>query len=532
MRAIPLLFLLLAACRATGLDALFEGEAGPRARSDDRTLIIGKPGDVIALDPAVVTDNESVEVIEQLFERLVRYRPGTREIEPALATHWEVFEHQTLWIFHLRDGVRFHDGTPVDAAAVVFSFERQRNPFHPFHEPASAYWRDQYGYIEKIEAVDRLTVRIKIERPFAPFLSSLAMFPASIVSPAAVERWGSDFGRHPVGSGPFRFQSWVPEDRVILERFPGYWGQKPRLDRVVFRAIADARQRLVAVEGGTIDVAYAVLPEELQYVALHPDLRIHVADAENVAYVAMNNAKPPWNDLRVRRAVNHAVNKEPIVKLVYQGLAVPAVGPLPPTTWSYRGDVTRYPYDPLAARALLAQAAAEGRFDAKQRYTLYAPRTPRAYVPDPEQMARVVQRNLADVGIQVDLVVQDFGPHQAAVHAGLHDLALHGWTSDNGDPDNILHVLLDRDDVPQGPEHNIAFYRNAEVHGLLRYAEESLDKQERTGFYRRVQAIIADEAPWVPLAHSQSAVVARRDVQDLSVQPTGSVPYWLTWLDR
>jgi len=480
----------------------------------------------------VVTDNESVEIIEQVFERLVRYRPGSREIEPALATHWEVFEHQTLWVFHLRDGVRFHDGTPFDADAVVFSFERQRNPFHPFHEPQSTYWRDQYGYIEKIEAVDRLTVKIKIERPFAPFLSSLAMFPASIVSPTAVREHSAEFGRHPVGTGPYRFESWTPQDRLILSRFAGYWGPAPRLERVVFRTIPDARQRLVAVEGGTIDVAYAVLPEELQYVALHPDLRIHRADVENVAYLAMNNTRPPWNDLRVRRAVNHAINKEPIVKLVYQGLAVPAVGPLPPSSWSYRQDVAQYPYDPLAARALLAQAQAEGRFDPTRHYTLYAPRTPRAYAPDPEQVARVVQRNLADVGIQTDLKIQDFGPHQAAVHAGAHDLALHGWISDNGDPDNILHVLLDREDVPEGPEHNIAFYRNPEVHGLLRYAEETLDQEERKGFYFRVQDIVARDAPWVPLAHSQIAVVARRDVEDLIVTPTGSVTFWRTWLER
>jgi peptide/nickel transport system substrate-binding protein len=354
----------------------------------ESALVVGKARDVIGLDPARVSDDESVEVCEQIYEHLVRYAPDSTAIEPGLAVSWDVFDNGTTWVFKLREGIEFHDGTPMDADAVVFSLERQRDPFHPAHEPDFFYWRDQYSYIEKIEKIDRLTVRIKIERSYAPFLSSLAMFPAAIVSPAAVKKWGKAFPKHPVGTGPFRFAAWTPGDRVVLERNDRYWGAPPPLERIVFRSIPDARQRLVALEGGAVEVAFAILPEELQYVKLHPDLTLHHVAVANVAYVAMNTQRPPWNDVGVRQAVNRAVNKVPIVRLLYQGLAVPARGPVPPSLWGYEPDAVDYPYDPAAAKDALVDAAARGAFDPARRYTLYVPRTPRSYLPEPEQVAR------------------------------------------------------------------------------------------------------------------------------------------------
>src|SRR5262245_30028490 len=170
-----------------------------------------------------------------------------------------------------------------------------------------------------------------------------------------------------------------------MPRNAGSWGAKARVGRIVFRAIADARQRLVALEGSAVDVAYAILPEELQYVKLHPDLRLHQTSVANVAYVAMNTQKPPFDDVDVRRAINHAVNKVPIVKLVYQGLAVPASGPVPPSLFGYHGGVAQYPYDPARAREIFAAKIAEGKLDPARRYSFYVPRTPRSYLPDPEQ---------------------------------------------------------------------------------------------------------------------------------------------------
>ncbi|MBI4511248.1 MAG: ABC transporter substrate-binding protein [Deltaproteobacteria bacterium] len=542
-RALALLTSMsLAACDLVSLEKLFDqgslssATAAPTTGGDVRdhepgTLIVGLTADALGLDPARFTDNESVEVCEQVYEHLVRYAQNSVEIEPALATHWDVAAGGTEWTFHLRSGVRFHDGTPLDAAAVVFSFERQRDPHHPYHTSDFTYWENNYRYIEKIEAQGRMVVKIKTDRPYAPLLALLATFPVSIVSPEAVRLWGEDFKNHPVGTGPFRFVSWSRGDRIVLERNEQYWGRKARLRRLVFRTIPDARQRLIALEGGAVDVAYNLLPEELQFVELHPDLKLHRIAGQNVAYLAMNTMRAPWGDVHVRRAVNHAINKVPIVKLIYQGQGVPATGPLPPTIWSYRDDVARYPFDRERARALLIDAVARKALDRNSKYLFYVPRTTRQYLPNPEQVAAVIQRNLKEVGIETEVVAQDFAAHLEAVRSGRHDLCLLGWAGDNSDPDNF-YSLLDKDNTTLGMASNVAFFRNAELHGLLTYARETQDRAERERYYRRAQEIIAREAPWVPLAHAQLAVATREDVAGFAIHPSSLVYYHETWLLR
>jgi peptide/nickel transport system substrate-binding protein len=495
------------------------------------TLFVGRAADAIGLDPARYTDNESVEVCEQIFDHLVRYREGSTDVAPALATSWDVSGDGLAWTFHLRRGVKFHDGTDFDAEAVRFSFERQLDKNHPYHMPDFLYWQTNYATIVKsIDVVDPLTVRITLFRSYAPFLSILAMFPVSIVSPAAVEKWGPEFPEHPIGTGPFKFDSWTHGDRIVLERNDGYWDGRPRLDRIVFRYIADARQRLVELEGGAIDVAYGLLPEELQYVQLHPDLQLLKTAGENVAYLAMHTQKPPFDNVVVRQAVNYAVNKVPIVKLVYQGLAVPATGALPPTMWGYRKDVQDYPYDPGKAKALLDQEAAAGRFDASKRYTIYVPRQPRVYLPNPELVGRVIQQNLEAVGVKTDLVVQDLDKDLADVEIGKHDLCILGWAADNSDPDNFLYLLLDSDNAIPGLARNVAFYINPHVHGLLSWAQSTNDRAERERDYGQAQELIAADAPWVPLAHSQVAVAAHTNVQALTIHPSSIIYYDKVWI--
>jgi peptide/nickel transport system substrate-binding protein len=453
------------------------------------------------------------------------YEAETKTIRPGLATSWEVSPDGEVWTFHLRPKVRFHDGTPLDADAVVFSLERQRDPFHPFHRKDFAYWANTYQNIIKVEAVDDLTVRITILDAYAPFEANMAMFPVSIVSPTAVEKWGDDFRTHPVGTGPFRFKSWAPGKRIVLARNDDYWGGKPWLQHLVFQVIPDGRHRLIALESGSIDIAYSILPEELQFVELHPHLVLHRTPANNVAYLAMNTTRPPFDDPRVRIAANYAVNKEPIVQLVYQGQAIPAEGPLPPTQWGYHKLQTPYTYQPERARALLAESEADGRFDPNKIHTMYVPSTPRPYLPDPERVGRVLQSNLADVGIRMRLVVQDFPTHLQSVQTGAHDTCLLGWVGDNGDPDNFLYVLLSRDNAVPGLARNVAFFRDAELAGLLEWAQQSEDRSERERYYARAQDLIHEHAPWVPIAHSEVAVAARTDLAGLMLTPSNHVLY-------
>ncbi|MCB0177525.1 MAG: hypothetical protein KDI62_04800 [Anaerolineae bacterium] len=232
----------------------------------------------------------------------------------------------------------------------------------------------------------------------------------------------------------------------------------------------------------------------------------------------------PLRDVEVRHAISYAINKEPIVQLAFQGLAIPADGPLPPSQWGYHKPRALYDYDPGRARALLADAAARGVFDPAQELTLYAPSAPRPYLPSPERVARAVQANLADVGIRTRLVIQPFADHLKSLRNAEHDLCLLGWVGDNGDPDNFLQQL-DPDNTILGSAVNNAFYSDGEVRGLLSRARETDDRLERERLYARVQERIAEDAPWVPLAHSQVALAARDDVTGLILNPTGQVLY-------
>lgn len=508
MRPLLPALVLLSACSATG------------TRASESTIVVGRPADAIGLDPARVTDGESAEVCEQIFEHLVRFRHGSTEIEPALAESWTVSAQGTEWTFRLRRGVRFHDGSRLDADAVVFSFDRQRDARHPFHRGDFTYWESTFRNIVRVEKVDPLAVRIVIERPYAPFLANLAMFPVSIVSPTAVARWGEEFARHPVGTGPFRFVEWVPGERITLTANREYWGGAPQVANLVFVAIHDARQRLVALEGGAIDVAEGLAPQDVQFINLHPELRTERLAGNNVSYLAMNTQRPPFDDVRVRRAINYAIHKAPIVKLVYQGLAVPATGPLAPSVWGHV-DLPPYPYDPEQARRLLVEA----KYDHRLRPKLYVMSTSRRYLPAPEQVARIIVSNLHDVGIDVELIVNPMDAHLRATSNGEHDLCLRGWSGDNGDPDNFLYRLLDSDNAEPGTASNISFFRNLALHGLLRWAQESPNRSERAQYYAKAQQIVHDEAPWVPLAHSEVVVAMRRKVVGFAIEPSATLSF-------
>lgn len=515
---------VMALTAAVGLLACDAGRATLHRRRDPGALVVAQAADIIAMDPLIVTDSESTEVAELLFEGLVGWKPGTTDIEPRLATRWSVSEDGRTWTFHLRDHVAFHDGTPLDAAAVVFSFERLLDPKHPQHlGEQGSYWHGLLKDVERVVAIDPLTVEIHTARPYAPLLGDLAMYP--IVSPTAVTRWGAAFAMHPIGTGPFSFEVWNPGEQVVVRRFEGYWGRAPGLDRIVFQVVVDARQRLIDLESGSVDLATAILPDEQSFVELHPDLELHHTPGNSVSYLAFNTQHPPFDDVRVRRALNYAINKEPIVKLAYQGRAIAADGPLPPTSWAYRAPTTRYAYDPARARELLAQAIADGKLDSKKVYKLYAPSTPRLYIAEPERVARFLAGALEQVGLHTELVLQPYPQHRADIEAGKHDLAVFGWIGDTGDPDNFLYVLLHSDNAHPGDAQNVAFYKDPTVDKLLLEAQATADEASRTAIYAVVQDKIASDAPWVPIAHSELVVAGRAELEGVILSPTGHPVY-------
>ena len=494
-------------------------------RRDPGALVVAQAAGPRSLDPVRVTDNESIEVGGLVFEGLVKWKPGTTDIQPGLATTWQVSEDGRRWTFQLRPAVVFHDGTPFDARAVVFSFERLLDPKHPnFLAEDGSYWRRLLKSITKVVAIDAATVEIDVAAPYAPLLGDLAMYP--MVSPTAVQRLGDAFKTNPVGTGPFAFESWVVGEHVVVKRFAGYWGTPALLERIVFRVVVDARQRLVELESGSVDLATSILPDEQPFVELHPDLVLHHTAGNDVSYLAFNMQKPGFKDVRVRRAIGHAINKQPIVKLGYQGRAIAADGPLPPTQWGSHQPSVRYPFDPARARALLDQAVAAKTFDRDATYKLYALSTPRPYLAQPERVARFVQTALDRVGIKTELVIQPYREHRASLANGEHDLALFGWIGETGDPDNFLYVLFHSDNAIGGPStQNFAFYRDPGVDALLIEAQAASDQVTRTGLYHAIQDRIAEQAPWVPIAHSEYVVAGRAELRDVVLSPLGHPIY-------
>jgi peptide/nickel transport system substrate-binding protein len=516
-----------AALAAMGLLGCSASREPMHRRRDPGTLVVAQASDVMGLDPVRVIDSESIEIGELLFEGLVRWKPGTTDITPGLAERWRVSPDGKRWTFELRDHVVFHDGTPLDANAVVFSFERLLDRKHPNYLAGDdvTLWHQLLKRVVSVTAEGSTTVVIVVSQPYSPLLGNLALFP--IVSPTAVRRWGDAFRAHPVGSGPFAFEAWHQGEQVVVRRFERYWGKPALLDRIVFRVVVDARQRLVDLESGSVDLAMAILPDEQSFVELHPDLELHHTAGNDVSYLAFNVTHPPFDDVRVRRAINYGINKEPIVKLAFQGRAIPADGPLPPSQWGFHELTERYDYNPEEAKRLLAEAAAEERFDPEATYKLYALSTSRPYMAQPERVARFLQAALTQLGVKTELVLQPYLEHRTSVENGEHDLALFGWVGDTGDPDNFLYVLFHSDNAVAGQAQNIAFYRDPGIDHLLNEAQNAAEEPARTGLYKVVQDRLSADAPWVPIAHSELVVAGRTELRDVILSPLGHPVYAL-----
>jgi len=489
----------------------------------ESVFIYGRGGDAVRLDPADITDGESVKVCNQIFETLVKFKDGSTEVEPALATSWDISDDNLTWTFNLRDGVKFHDGTPFNADAVVFSLERQMNEDHPAHEGDFGYWSYMYTNVDKVWAEDENTVKIKLKEPYAPFLYNMACFPVMIVSPTAMLDEGVEYFRtHPVGTGPFAFVEWKRNDRIVLEKFDGYWGDPAGVDKLIIRSIPENTTRLMALLAGEIHAMDGVSPENIKTLKeqKREDLKVVAQPGMNVGYLALNMEKEPFDDVRVRRAISYAINKKKLVDELYQGMAVPAVNMLPPNLWGYNDDVEDYGYDPEKAKVLLAEAGYPQGFETD---LWYMP-VPRPYMPDGKLIAQAMQQDLEKVGVKCNLVTYDWGTYLEKLENFEHTMCLIGWIGDNGDPDNFLYVLLDKDTATPGSAQNYSNYKSDEYHDLMIKAQRTFDQQERDALYKQAQELLHQDAPTVPVAHAYNLAIINTDVEGFKLHPTGN--YW------
>lgn len=485
-------------------------------------IVIGLQAEPTTLDVSQLSDYNSSRTAMGMYEGLVRFGDGSTDIEPALAERWDVSDDGLVYTFYLREGVNFHDGTPVNAEAVKFTFERQTDPEHPYHDTGEfPYAEFTLGNISTIEVVDDLTVRLTLNETFAPFLANMAMHAAAIVSPTAVMEHGRDFSENPVGSGPYRFVSWRRGVEVVLERNPDYWRVTPQVERLIYRPIIEDQARLSALEAGEIDLAVNLPPDDLPRLRNDANFTFAEQAGMHTWYVVFNVTKEPFDDARVRQAVAFAVDRQAIVDAILGGTGVLAKNFLPPVVWGYTDDVADYPYDPERAKELLAEAGYPNGFEVE----FWVPESGSG-MQQSVAMGTVIQDFLSRVGIRVTIQQFEWGTYLDRVIVPVENadavpaMFEMSWIGDNGDPDNFLYILLSGDQFPNNG-FNLGYYSNEQVDDLLRRARTSLNEDERLALYDEAQKLIMADMPVMPVDHETQTVVMRSNIQGFVPHPTG-----------
>ena len=488
------------------------------------TFIFAHGSDVQKLDPADIDDGESVNTIAQVMEGLVRFRDGTFEIEPCLAESWTIAPDGLIYTFRIREGVRFHDGTPLDAEAARYSFARQMDPAHPAHLPQAnfQYWNYLYQEVAAVEATDARTVVFRLSRPNASLLASLAIFPAWLVSPNTLAAHGAaDFQRHAIGTGPYKFASWTPNQALVLEGNADYWDRSapPQFERIVMKVVPENTVRLLELRAGTVHGIDGLQPAELAGLRDDPNLRVHAEPGMNVGYLAWNLDNPKFAEPEVRRAFAMAINLEELQQVALDGSGTIARLPIPPGFLGDVGQPRAVEYNPDEARRILAKYADRW----KEPVTLHVMSAPRAYLPEPVKGASLIRAALERVGVRVEIVAKDFKTHLDITRDGTFEMAILGWVGDNGDSDNFLSIFFGSWAAVKGAATNISFYRNAEMDRLLLAARAEVDTARRADLYRQALELWRRDLPIFPFLHGDNIAVMRREVTGFKLQGTGEL---------
>ncbi|HED4458863.1 TPA: ABC transporter substrate-binding protein [Pasteurella multocida] len=495
------------------------------------------------LSPVLGTDGATIDASGQaMFNGLTTFERGTTNVIPALAEKWDVSEDGKTYVFHLRKGVKFHsnkDFKPTrdfNADDVVFSFNRQLDPNHPYHKVSGGSYEyfigmDMQNIIDKVEKVDDYTVKISLKVPNAPFLANLAMDFASIYSAQyadamAKAKTPEKLDSAPIGTGPFEFVSYQKDSAVRYKAFENYWQGKAKIDRLVFSITPDASVRYAKLQKGECHAAPYPNPADIAKLKADSNITLLTKPGLNVGYLNFNVQKAPFDNVKVRQALNYAVNKDAIIESVYQGAGQVAKNPIPPTMWSYNDEVKDYAYDPEKAKALLKEAGFENGFETD----LWAMPVSRPYNPNARRMAELVQADWEKVGVKAKIVSYEWGEYLKRMRAGDHQTGMMGWAGDNGDPDNFLNTLLSCAAVESGS--NYANFCHKEFNDLVTKAAQVTDPAERTALYQQAQLVFKEQAPWITIAHSTTYFPVRKEVKGYVIDPFGLHNFYAVELEK
>ena len=506
-----LALVLTAVMAVTTLTACGSGDksaSGGKSRAQD-TIIYAQGTDPRGLDPALVDDGESAKIMVNIYEGLLKYNKDSTEVEPSLAESWDVSPDGLSYTFHLKKGVKFQDGTDFNAEAVKFNIDRQ---LAPKVTEDMAYAGFVFGSVKDVEVIDENTVKINMTAPSTPFLNNLAMcLGAPMVSPKALQDNNNNVNEHPVGTGPYTFVSWTKGQNIVLKRNDDYWGTKALTTNVIFKFIPDNSARVVALNNGEADIIDGIDATVVKQIEDSGN-KIYKAPGMNINYMAYNTTRAPFNDAKVRTAISQAINVPELVKSLYQGYAEPATSVLPTFMPGFDSSIAQAKFDQAAAKAALAAAGVT-----KLHIITYT--NPRPYnTANGQALAESIQGYLKSVGVEASIDAFDWTTYKQKLKAGDYDICFYGWIGDNGDPDNFMNLMADKD-----PSMNVSRYDNAAYKDLIAKGLITPNGDERNKIYTDLEKMAAQEAVWLPISHATTLVGYRGNVKDFNYHMTGVV---------
>jgi peptide/nickel transport system substrate-binding protein len=458
------------------------------------TLTVVRLSDATKLDPAFITDIPSANIVYQKVYQTLIAPDKDFKIQPQLAKEWKVV-NDTTWEFKLQEGVKFHDGAPFNAEAVKTTFDRILDP------KTESPQREKFSMIKEVKVVDDYTVQLLLEYPYAPLLSILASQEGSIISPKAIKENPDSLSQHPVGTGPFVFESWKTGQEISLKRNENYWGKKANIDRVVFKVVPEDATRLAMIETGEANINDQVPVTEIERIEASDKMGLYRTEGLAVEYLGFNVKKKPFDDVRVRKAISHAIEREAIIKGVYNNVGTLANVAMSPKVLGYSEKVKAYDYDLNEAKKLLKEAGYEKGLDVT---LLTSDRKERI------NMAEVMQSQLKGIGINVKIQVMEYGAYIDMIDKGEHEMAIGGWGNATGDGDYNQYNLFHS--ASQGAAGNTFYYSNPDVDKLIESARKETDEQTRLKLYEEVMQKEIDDAVYVPIRNYEHLAAYSKNV--------------------